>query len=256
MFCIIFCLLILGDLEIYKQNFIKNDIESSFVFMLSKLKELWKDVEFSHLKDACLWDMRLSDELRQNLKSVKNLTEMFELLSRTHFCTWLEIRILQSLADVAGVDKAIQILNTFEDCVYSRKCSEVIIHFKERYINPYHFSTVRTKLNKNAKCLIVGDLIKYCHKLESFLNQHKSSAFKSSKTGCLELCLVIPEYWHLHAYEVAKNRFLRLRHFNIQYLQIGTLPRVYATDLTRTKANLLLTEISSHNECKFINIAT
>ena len=248
-------MLIVGSLKVYELKFSEDDIESSFVYMLSKLKELWRDVEFSKLKDACLMDMRLSVELRNSLKSVKSLKEMFYLLSETHFCTWLEVRILKSLADISEIPEAIQIINTFKKCVYSRKCSEVIDHFKEQYINPDHFSLVRTKLNKNAECLAVSDVIKYCHKLEGILNQHKSSALVSSKSGCLELCLVIPKYWHLHAYEVAMARFLKLRPFNIQYLQIGTLPKVFTTYLTRTtESNLLLTEISSHNECKFISI--
>ena len=253
---IVLCLLIVGNVKIYKQKFNENDIESSFVYMLSKLKELWSNVEFSKLKDACLWDMRLSDELRNNLILVESLKGIFDLLSKTHFCTWLEIRILRSLANVADVPEAIQLINTFEKCVYSRKCSEVLKHFKEQYINPDHFSVVSAKLNAGAECLVVADLIEYCHTLESILSQHRSSAIVSSKTGCLELCLVIPKYWHLRAYEVAKTHFLKLRPFNIQYLQIGTLPKVYATDLTRTtEANSLLKELSLHNECKFISIA-
>ena len=58
---------------------------------------------------------------------------MFKLLSNTHFCTWLEIRILRSMAEVASVPKAIEIMDTFKNCVYSKKCSEVAKHLKRSY---------------------------------------------------------------------------------------------------------------------------
>ena len=236
----------------YEQRFKGGDIESSFVYMLNKLNELWSDVDYSKLIDACLWDMRLSDELRNNLVSVKSLKGIFDLLSKTHFCTWLEIRILRSMANVAEVPEAIQMIDTFAQCVHSRKCSEVEKHFRKQYINPNHYSLVSTKLNKDAKDLRVADLIEYCHNLESIIEQPKSSALVTGKTGCLEVCLVVPKWWHLHAYQKVKSHFLKLRPLNIQYIQIGTLPKVFTTDLTKIKeTNLLLTEVSSHDNCKF-----
>ena len=241
----------------YEQIFKDDDIESSFVYMLSKLKELWSGVEFSNLLDACLWDMRLSDEVRNNLSSAKSLKGIFDLLSKTHFCTWLEIRILGSMAKVAGVLEAIRMIDIFKQCVHYRKCSEVKKHFKEQYINPNHYKKVNAKLNKDARKLFVADLIEYCHNLEGIIKLPKSSALMTCTSGCLEVSLVIPECLHLeNAYEMTrKNYFLKLRPFNIQYLQIGSLPKVYTTDLMKTtEANLLLTKILSRNDCKFINI--
>ena len=244
-----------GDLDFCKKKFTEDDVESSFVYMLSKLSELWSDVEFSKLKDACIWDKRLSHELKHSLESANTLKTMFKLLSNTHFCTWLEIRILRSMANVAGVPKAIEIIDTFKSCVYSKKCSEVAKHLKRDYINPDHVESVTIKVNKDAECLVVADLIEYCHNLESILKQPTLSAIVNTKTGCLEVCLVIPKYWHLHVYEVIKSRFIKLRPFNIQYLQIGTLPKVYTADLTKmTETNLLLMKISSRSNSEFSNI--
>ena len=243
-----------GNLKAYEQRFTENDIENSFVYMLVRLNELWSDVEISKLKNTCVWDSRLTEKLRDDLQSASTLKIMFDLLSKTHFCTWLEIRILRSMADVSNVPETIQMIDIFEKCVYHRKCSEVLQHFKKPYINPSHYKLVETKLNKNADHMVVADLIKYCHNLESIVKQRKSSALVYAKAGCLKLCLVIPKYWHLHVYEAVKSRYLKLRPFNIQYIQIETLPRVYVTDLTRTaEANVLLTEISSYQNCEFKN---
>ena len=236
--------------------FTKNDIESSFVFMLDRLEKLWSDVEFSTLKSTCKRDGRLSDDLKDKIESTKNLREIFDLLSNTPFCTWLDIRILKSMADIAGIPKAKQMIAVFEDCVYNKKCSDVAMHFKKQYINPVHFTEVIAKLNKSAECL-VARLIEDCHGLESVLClSHGSNTIVDSKTGCLELCLVIPKYCHLHAYESLKNNFYKMRSLNIQYLQIGTLPKLFTTNLTKTiTAKSLLTSISSRDNCKFSSIA-
>ena len=249
------CLPIVGDLELCKKKFTENDVESSFVYMLSKLSELWNDVKFSKLKDACIRDKRLSPELKRSLELANTLNAMLNLLSSTNFCTWLEIRILRSMAEVADVPKAIKIIDMFKSCVYSKKCFEVAKHLKKSYINPDHVESVTIKVNKDAECLVVTDLIEYCHNLESIFEQPTLSAIVNTTTGCLEICLVIPKYWQLHVYEVVKSRFIKLRPFNIQYIQIGILPKVYTTNLTKmTEANLLLMEISSHSDSKFNNI--
>ena len=242
------------SLEEYRERFSEDDVETSFVYMLSRLEELWSDVEFTKLKNTCKRDRRLSDELRCNLHSTTNLEEIFDLLSDSQFCSWLEIRVLKCMAKVANVPEATSMLSIFEECVHSRKCSEVGTYFKERYINPDHLTLVVAKLNKNAEDIIVRDLIKYCHKQESLLRlPSESITLVGSNTGCLEIHMVIPCYCYLHAYEVAKSCFFKLRPFNIQYLQIGTFSRVYTTNLAGTiEAKSLLADMSSQNNCKII----
>ena len=219
--------------------------------MLSRLEELWSNVEFSKLKNTCKRDRRLSVELRNDLQSTTTLEEMFDLLSDSQFCTWLEIRILKCMAKVADIPEATSMLNIFEECVHSRKCSEVRVHFKKIYINPDHLTLVVAKLNKNAENMIVADLIKYCYKQESILQlPPESITLVNSNTGCLEICVVIPCYCSMYAYEVVKSCFFKLRPLNIQYLQIGTFPKVYTTNMT--KATETRSEISSFDDCKIM----
>ena len=221
--------------------------------MLHRLDVLWSNVEFSKLKNVCKRDRRLSEELRNKLEFATTFEEILDLLSKSPFCNWLEIRILKCMANVANIPEAINMLNIFEECVYCRKCSQVKRYFVKQYINPDHFTLVIAKLNKNVENIIVRDLIEHCHELESILKlPPESNALVDSETGCLKICLVIPSYCCLHAYEVAKSCFFKLRPFNMQYLQIGTFPKVYATNMTKSEeAKLLLTKLSSHNDCKF-----
>ena len=220
--------------------------------MLSRLEELWSDVEFSKLRNTCKRDRRLSEELRVNLQSTSNLEELFDLLSNSLFCSWLEIRILKCMAKVADIPEATSMLNIFEECVHSRKCSEVESHFKKTFINPDYLTLVVAKLNKNAEDVIVADLIKYCYKQESILRLPPESVTSvGSSKGCLEVYMVIPCYCYLYAYEIAKSCFFKLRPCNIQYLQIGTFSKIYTTNLAGTiEAKLFLADISSQNNCK------
>ena len=239
----------------YRIRFSEDDVETSFEYMLNRLKDLWSVVNLSKLKKAFKRDGRLSDELKNDLESANTLERILDILSKSPFCTWLEIRVLKSMVKVENIPEATQTINLFEKFVYCKSYSEALKHFKQQYINPDHLTIVCIKLNKNAKYLVVADLIEYCQNLESILNLQNSSALVGSKTGCLEVYLVIPKDHCMHAYEAMKDHFLQLRPSNIRFIQIGTDPKFYTTNLTQTKA--LLTEASSPcDNCKFNIIVT
>ena len=239
----------------YKERFSEDDVEASFLYLLSKLEALWSEVDFSELRKICKRDDRLSNELRSDVKKAPNLEETFDLLTTSPFCTWLELRILKRMAKVANVPEASDMINIFEECVHKRKCSEVKPYFKKRYINPDHLTVVEAKLNKSADDLIVSDLIKFCHKLESIFGIPAESSIPiSSEEGCLEICFAIPTYCCLHAYEIAKSNFFELRPIHIRYLQIGIFPRIYAVgqETSRTDNSFLKWITSSFDKCKFM----
>ena len=244
-------------LEDYRERFKEDDVENSFIYMLSRLEELWENVKFSKLKSTCKRDRRLPNELKSNLSHIDNLEEMFDFLSDSKFCTWLEIRILKCMAKVADIPEAKSMLEIFEECVHGRKCSEVKKHFRDKDINPNHLTIMISKLNKNAEDMIVADLIEYCYRQESILSLPPDSVIPvGGDIGCLEIRMVIPCCHSTYVYEVAKSHFFKLRTLNTRYLQIGTFPKVYSANLINTtQANLLLTEISSHDNCKNITKA-
>ena len=241
-------------LRVYKEKFNEDDVEASFLYLLSKLEALWSEVKFSELKKICKRDNRLSNELQSNVKSATDLEETLDLLANSPFCTWLEIRILKRMANIADVPEAIVMINVFEECVHKRKCSEVKPYFKKQYINPDHLTLVEAKLNKSADDLIVSDLINYCHKLEGICGIPAESSIPiRSEEGCLEIRFAIPTYCCLHAYEVAKSNFFKLRPIHIRYLQIGMFPRIYAVgqEICTDNSYLKWTS-SSYDECKII----
>ena len=239
--------------RVYREKFSEDDVEASFLYLLNKLEALWSEVDFSQLKRICKRSNILSNELQSNVKIATDLEETFDLLAKSPFCTWLELRILKHMAKVADVSEATDMINIFEECVHKRKCSEVKPYFKKQYINPDHLTLVEAKLNKNADNLSVSDLINYCHKLESiFRIPAESSIPVSSEEGCLEIRFAIPTYCCLYAYETAKSNFFKLRPIHIRYLQIGMFPKVYAVNQEINTDDSFLKWITSFDKCKFM----
>lgn len=243
------------NLEEYRITFSEDDVESSFNYMLSRLKVLWSSVKLSKLQKIFKQDKRLSNKFKSSLESTDTLEKVLDTLSKSPFCTWLEIQILNCMAEFAGIAGAIRLLSNFEKCIYCKKYFEVVKDFKQQYIISEHLTLVYMKLNKNAEHVIVADLIKYCQSLESILNLAKLSALVGSKTGCLEVSLLIPKDYCSRAYESMRDNFLKLRSLSIRYIQIGIYHKFYVTNLMkRSKIESCLTENSpSDDYCKFIN---
>ena len=246
-------LYIIVDGKAFRERFSEDDVEDSFLYLLSKLEALWSEVDFSELKKICKRDSRLSNELRGEVRKAPDLEETFDLLTTSPFCTWLELRILKRMAKVADVPEATDMINIFEECVHKRKCSEAKPYFKKQYINPDHLTLVEAKLNKNADNLFVSDLINYCHKLESIFRIPAESIVPvSCEEGCLEICFAIPTYCCLYAYETTKSNFFKLRPIHIRYLQIGMFPKLYAVGQEIYTDGSFLKWIISFDKCKFM----
>jgi len=240
------------NLRHYKERFSEEDVEEAFQYLLHKLEAFWDGVDIGVLKKACNRDVRLTNDLKTKLENVTDLNILFNILSNSPFCTWLDIKILKCMANLAEIPEAKELIKIFEECVHNRKCSEVELYFREQYINPDHLATVIAKLNENAKHLVVADLIKHCNKLETILRLPAgSTTLINDKEGCLEICFVIPIYCYLHAYEMAKNKFFMFRSIHVQYLQIGTFDKIYTLNLAEAEtAKHFFRRISSFSNCK------
>ena len=184
---------IADDKAFISERFSEDDVEASFLYLLSKLEALWSEVDCSELRKICKRDDRLSNELRNDVRKAPDLGKTFDLLTNSPICNWLELRILKRMAKVADVPEASDMINIFEECVHKRKCSEVKQYFKKQYINPDHLTLVEAKLNRSADDLIVSDLIEYCHKLETILKLPPESGIPisiESEEGCLKVCFL------------------------------------------------------------------
>ena len=242
-----------STLRHYKEIFCEDDVEYAFNCLLQKLIDLWSEVNVRDLKLICKWNINIPDDLTKSLNNANDLEAAFDLLVKTPFCTWLEIRMLERMAKVAKIPEATKLITMFKKYVHCRKCSEVESYLNEKYINPDHVTQVTAKYNKNAGNLTVEELIAYCHRLETIIKLDESNAPMKFKKGCLEICFATSKIHYLLAFEIAKINFFKFRFIHIQYVQVGTLPRIYTVNLSEAEnATFILKRISSISNCKML----
>ena len=198
--------------------------------MFNKLRILFDKVNFTQLKNACIQrGTRLPSEFKQQIKAADKLDDLLDVLDNPMYCNWLNICLLKRIVKIIDIPEAKNLIQAYESCVYSRKVSDVEIHFHSDYFKPSHVSLVNAKIVRSFSNLTVADIIKYCEKLESNMGVYAGSVTATEcHPGCLQITCVIPIHCALHAYETAMTNFLKFRQFHIQYIEIKSFPKVFA----------------------------
>ena len=191
---------------------------------------LFGEVNFTQLKNACMQrGTLLPTKFKQQIKEAVELDDLLDVLDNPLYCNWLNVRLLKRIVKTIDIPEAKNLIQVYEKCVYSRKVSDVRIHFHSNYFNPSHVSSVNAKILRSLKHLTVADIIKYCQELETDMGVYTGSVTATEcQPGCLLITCVIPVHCALLAYESAKANFLRFRQFHIQYIEIESFPKVFA----------------------------
>lgn len=211
--------------------FEKSDVENAFLCLLNKLEEFWNKKSLKSFQNVCLRDVRLSPTIKKEVEAAPSLSEIFNILTATVYCNWMEIRILQRMADVTEDPSASNLIEAFQKTVYSKKFIEVAQYVVKHHFHEDHVEKVKVKLNKHADRITVQGLVDYREKLEGIMqNPVCSTSCIDAKPGCLEISMVIPKYCYLHAFEMTKQSCNRLRQLHFQYVQIGSFPKIYAVN--------------------------
>ena len=225
------------------------DAEEAFSYLFYKVTELFDEMEFRICNSVVA---AYPEKFVKKVKNAKNSDDIFNALNNPAFCNWLNIRPLKRIANIAEISEAQNIIRAYEECIYSKKVLDLKPFFKANFFKPGHFAKVETKVNKNAKAIIVSDVIGYCENLEGDLNLPEGTVNAADCTdGCLTIKLSIPVYCLYHAFTMANKLHLKFRQYHIQYLQVESYPKVFSTQLINSKE--LLSELfSSAAKCKFL----
>ena len=191
-------------------------------------------MNFTQLKNVCTqWGTQLPSEYKQKVRAAAGLDDLLDALDNPMYCNWLNIRVLKRIVKIINIQEAKNLIQLYENCVYSRKVSDVKIHFRPNFFNPLHLSLVDAKIAKAFESLTVADIIKYCQELESNLGVGTGSVTVTEcQSGCLLITCVIPIHCALHAYETAKINFLRFRQYHIQSIEIKPFPKIYSFNVS------------------------
>ena len=214
----------------YTKEFEDDDVVGAFAWLFNKLADLFGEVNFMKLKSACIQrGTLLPSEFKQQIKAAVALDDLLDVLDNPMYCNWLNIRLLKRIVKNVNIPEAKHLIQAYEECIYSRKVSDVMPYFDERCFNPSHVSLVNAKIMRSFINLTVADIIKYCETLEGNMRVYAGSVTATEyQPGCLQITCVIPIHCALHAYETVKTNFLKFRQFHIQYIKIESFPKVFA----------------------------
>ena len=222
------------DADAYTKEFEDEDVVGAFSYLFDKLADLFGEVNFMKLKNACLQrGTKLPSEFKERIKAAVQLDDLLDALDNPMYCNWLNIRLLKRIVKKINIPKAKDLIQAYEECVYSRNISEVMTYFDQSCFNPSHVSKVNAKIVRSFTNLKVADIIKYCETLECNMGVYAGAVTATEcQPGCLQITCVIPIHCALHAYETAKTNFLKFRQFHIQYIEIESFPKVFALDFS------------------------
>ena len=192
---------------------------------------MFGEVNFTQLKSACIQrgTLLLSSDIKQKIKEANELDALLDALDNPLYCSWLNTRLLKSIVKTIDIPEAERLIQAYEDCVYSRKVSDVVKHFDSRCFKESHVSLVEAKINTKLESLRVTDIIEYCQTLECNMRVCTGTVTATQcQPGSLLITCVIPLHCALHAYQTAKINFLNFRQFHIQYIEIESFPKVFA----------------------------
>ena len=208
---------------------LQDDDVYAFTCLFNKLRDLFSEVNFMKLKNVCIQrGTLLPATFKQKIRAAAELDDVLEALDNPLYCNWLNIRVLKRIVKAIKIQRAINLIQAYEEHVYSRKISEVENYLHSEYFKKSHVSLVNAKIVRSFESLTVADIVKFCEKLEGITGVSGSVTATECQPGCLLITCVIPMQCALHAYLTAKANFLQFRQFHIHYIEIGLFPIVYA----------------------------
>ena len=221
---------------------------------MQQLQDCWCDTDVTRFQDACIRENRFSLQFRSKIEETSALRKIINLLSINRYCTWLELRILKTMAAVSKIPRAMELIELFEECVHQRKITDVEKYFfNEKYLYAeYPVAVVHVKVNQSAKDKKVKDLVLLCKQLEinTLEGSDSVSLEKYRPDVCMEIKMTIPLHCSSHAYYVFKNSLFNLRQLHIRYIQIsGFQNKIYVNSISRTNESISTLDNLSSSTC-------
>ena len=227
------------------------NVVEAFTYLFSKLEDLFATVNFSKLRSVCmLRGAPLPREFKEQIKAAEKLSDILDVLDNPLYCNWLNVRLLRSISKNIENKTAVKLVQMYEEIVYSRKVSDVKQYFSICF-DQKTVSVIEVKINKIHEDLTIKQIFDCCKELERAMDIYAGAASViDSNLGCLKITMIIPLHCCLHAFNMAKQNFLKLRQCHIRYLEIESFPKVFAFNYPASENTLASFSVNSL-KCKF-----
>ena len=228
-----------------------NDVGSAFIALQTRITALLKSTDCGVLRRACIAQMQnpggaeLSRELVDKMEKTESTDKLFDLLVRTPYWSWIDIRILGAIVTASENSQARKLLENYKAVVFSKQLIDLLPNVPSKKVKEKYYAKVITKMKRDPNNTTIFDLLEFQSQLEIVIMDIKkgSCILDHLKKGCIELHWYIPMGCVDEAYLTAKAKCHQFHSLQLQYLKIGQHPMIYAT-VDQSDANSKLVRLT------------
>jgi len=224
------------SMVISKKEFQKyNHVGKAFIVLQTKMRVLLKSEDYGDLRRACIAQINtpggaeLSEELTDQISATRNIDDLFDLLVRSPYWSWIDIRILEMMATASENSQALELLKNYKAVVFSKRLIDLLPNVPSKEVKEEYYTKVVTKVNKDPKEMTVADLVEFQSQLEVVIMDINKGVciLEHLEKGCVEIHWYIPTSCVDGAYQTARIKRYEFNNFCLQYLKIGHYPMIH-----------------------------
>ncbi|XP_065912310.1 uncharacterized protein [Dysidea avara] len=196
-----------------------------FLALVSELQCILSEDKLPLVRRACITNdkqmsAKLPDEFVQKVTATTNLNDLFDAVTQSPFCNWMNIRLLEKMAAASLQCNAIKLIKKYKATISSLKLKDVLNQMQEVEITDDYYSKVKEKWNKELDELTVNDIISHWCRLEIIFDVDDATLLLNRIIeGSVVLCWLLPTELVCHARYSAFKMWNKLE--DILYLEIG-----------------------------------
>ena len=211
-------------------------IRAAFIYLISNISKLIQNEEnFYAIRISCIQQInipagvQLSPDMVQKIKATTNQNVLLDTLAESPYWSCIDLRLLEGIVIASGSNAAIGLLKSYQNGVFSKKLLDVLPSVPNREVKDAYYSKIVSKIEKDIKDITVFDLIDFQSELETMIMdlENGTCALARIEEGCSEIHWFVPTHCIDHAYKSACFKRHKFCMLHLQYLQIGTYPKIY-----------------------------
>ena len=211
-------------------------ITNAYTKLLKQLSNILENYDVSDLRMALINQANTPDGIqfdrcvKDEIKSAKSNTELLSTFGEFCCCNWLDIRLLEVLANFCDLPNAVEIIEAYKQFLSAKKLTEVLpkkLSELEKRIE--YVTAVSTKVNMDHENITVGDFVKHCWRIEEVVFDLGKQILNIQhvKKGCLEINFTVPVQCSFDAYKMALYNQHRFYTISLIHVEIGKHPLIY-----------------------------
>ena len=215
----------------------KMNTRRAFLYLTSSVSKLLQNADFYAIRRSCIEQIstpngaQLSPDMVQKIKTANNLNALLDTLAESPYWSCIDLRLLEGIVIASGSNVAMDLLRSYQNCVFSKKLLEVLPSIPNKEVKDAYYSVIVTKFSKDIEVITVFDLLEFQSELETVIMDLKNgtSVLARIEKGCTEIHWFVPIHCIYHAYKSACLNCHKFCTLHLQYLQIGTHRKIYDT---------------------------